>query len=307
MAAAGILGCGGFVFALVIVLSGREVASGRRRAARAAARPLELAARSRAVAALAGWAPWARLCDAWAPRLSAALHTSLDRRRSCVALLGLIALAGALGAVAAGSWVGLVAGVALAVALVALRAARDARSRSEELARAMPAAFRSLAASLAAGRTLAQALAYVGAHGHRATRGAFSRSALRMSCGYSSQEALDGLVGELEAPGSELLACALSVSHRTGSPLMGLFERAARMIEGRQALAQELSVKTAQVRLSVRVVCVVPLLLVCALALLSPDYRAGLATPAGMASVAVAALLDALALLIIRRLVRGVL
>ena len=49
-----------------------------------------------------------------------------------------------------------------------------------------------------------------------------------------------------------------------------------------------------------------PAVLVGALALLSPDYRAGMGTPVGVGCVAAACVLDATALFAIRRLMRGV-
>ena len=110
-----------------------------------------------------------------------------------------------------------------------------------------------------------------------------------------------------DAPGVELMVCALSVSARTGAPLQGLFLRSARLAERRFELERELTAKTAQVRLSARIVSALPVLLVAALVLVSPDYRAGVATPVGLGCVLVAALLDVVALSIIRRLMRSVL
>ena len=49
-----------------------------------------------------------------------------------------------------------------------------------------------------------------------------------------------------------------------------------------------------------------PLALVLLLALISPDFQRGLLTPAGLASVLIALAMDAAALLIIRKLMRGV-
>ena len=46
--------------------------------------------------------------------------------------------------------------------------------------------------------------------------------------------------------------------------------------------------------------------MIAALSILSPDFRAGLATLPGMASVMTAVVMDAFALIIIRRLMRGV-
>ena len=124
--------------------------------------------------------------------------------------------------------------------------------------------------------------------------------------GLGTEEALGLLAAELEAPGVELLATALVVSHRTGSPLRELLTRSARLVERQGEFQRLLAVKTAQVRLSVRIVCALPLALVLLLALISPDFQRGLLTPAGLASVLIALAMDAAALLIIRKLMRGV-
>ena len=54
-------------------------------------------------------------------------------------------------------------------------------------------------------------------------------------------------------------------------------------------------------------VCLLPVVMICVLALISPDFQEGLLTPVGMGSVALAVALDGVALLLIRRLMRGVL
>ena len=125
--------------------------------------------------------------------------------------------------------------------------------------------------------------------------------------GVSTEEAVDLLARELGVPGAGLLATALVVSHRTGSPLRDLLRRSAALAERQGEFERMLGVKTAQVRLSVRVVCLLPVVMICVLALISPDFQEGLLTPAGTGCVALAVLLDGLALLLIRRLMRGVL
>lgn len=171
----------------------------------------------------------------------------------------------------------------------------------------MPGVFRTLAVALASGQTLSQAIEYVGSHGHGPAAEGFARTSLRMRCGTSAEEALALMAGELDAPGVGLLVCALTISQRTGSPLRGLFQRSAQLVERQQEFERTLSVRTAQVRLSVRVVCLLPLLMVGLLSLISVDFQRGLATTAGTLCVVVALGLDAVALLIIRRLMRGVL
>ena len=136
---------------------------------------------------------------------------------------------------------------------------------------------------------------------------AFSHAALRLRCGASTEEAMQGLSEELDAPGVGLLTTALVIAQRTGSPLRGLFQSSARLVERQGEYERMLAVKTAQVRLSVRVVCLLPLLLVGALSLISVDFQHGLVTVPRTMSVLVAAGMDVLALLIIRRLMEGVL
>ena len=103
-----------------------------------------------------------------------------------------------------------------------------------------------------------------------------------------------------------VLGTSLQISQRTGSSLNELFARTALMVSDGVALRRELSVKTSQVRLSARIVASMPVLLAAALVLLSADYRAGLAMPAGRLCLGVAVLLDISALWFIRRQMKGV-
>lgn len=194
---------------------------------------------------------------------------------------------------------------------VAEELARSARLAplgvDRELARQVPDVFRSLAGALGAGRTLTQAISYVGSLGDGPLNREFARASLMVSCGTGATEAVGRVAKVTDAPGVELMVCALSVSARTGAPLQGLFLRSARLAERRFELERELTAKTAQVRLSARIVSALPALLMAALVLVSPDYRAGVAMPVGLGCVLVAALLDVVALSIIRRLMRSVL
>ena len=187
-----------------------------------------------------------------------------------------------------------------------LRATSHERRRKEALAQEMPAVFRTLANSLGAGHTLVQSLDYVGVHERGIAGEAFARASLRLRCGMSAEDALRELGVELDAPGVGLMVTALAISQRTGSPLRELFHRSAQLVEQRGELVRTLSVKTAQVRLSVRIVCGLPPLMVLFLALVSPDYQSGLGTTSGIACLVVAAAMDGIALLAIRRIMGGV-
>lgn len=201
------------------------------------------------------------------------------------------------------------AGAAVVAALVALVVARDASLRQRlrrEVLGEMPGVYRTLSMAMASGQTLAQAVEYVGVHERGPVAAVFARMSLRLRCGVGTEEAVAMLAEELDVPGAELLAAALVISHRTGSPLRDLLLRSARLAERQGEFERLLTVKTAQVRLSVRIVCLLPVVMVGVLTLVSPDFQKGLLTPSGVGCVSVALLLDGVALLLIRKIMRGV-
>lgn len=255
-----------------------------------------------AASLLPGWGWAARRARAFAARAG----VTLGEDQTQALLLLAVAACGMFSALLFWS---IVAGVAAMLGAALALGAWEARARSvrsRELAQEMPAVFRTLSVAMGSGQTLAQAVEYVGTHEQGPAAEPFGRLSLRLRCGLGTEKALGLLAGELEAPGVELLATALVVSHRTGSPLRELLTRSARLVERQGEFQRLLAVKTAQVRLSVRIVCALPLALVLLLALISPDFQRGLLTPAGLASVLIALAMDTAALLIIRKLMRGV-
>ncbi len=235
------------------------------------------------------------------------LGATLDVRASAVVLLAGATLLSVMGGILFGSPT---ASLFVAAGLVGGVFARDSSLRERErreILGAMPGIYRTLSVALGSGQTLSQAVAYVGAHEHGAVARVFARMSLRLRCGTPTEEAVGLLARELSVPGADLLATALVISHRTGSPLRDLLLRSASLAEQQREFERTLSVKTAQVRLSVRIVCLLPAVMMGLLGLMSPDFQAGLATPVGIGCVTVAAVLDGAALLIIGRLMRGVL
>lgn len=263
------------------------------------------------VASLVGLACVRRSCDALLERIAQAPgdgpRLCSTREETC----GLALLAWAGSAVAAivlfASPLTLVLSLVGPPVAVLLLDGSEQRRREQELCAEMPDVFRTLAMAMGAGETLAQAVDYVAIHERGPAGEAFLRASMRLRCGVGASEALGTLADELEAPGVGLLVTALLISQRTGSPLRELFQSTAVLVERQGEFERLLSVKTAQVRLSVRVVCILPALMVGLLSLISADFQAGLATFPGFASVAVAALMDGAALLIIRSLMKGVL
>lgn len=231
---------------------------------------------------------------------------ALGREEAAAALLAGLALAACVsGVLFLTPLAGLVVGGALCALVVARDEARQRGKRREVLAE-MPGVYRTLAVAMSSGQTLAQAVEYVGAHERGPAADVFARMSLRLRCGVATEDAVSSLAEELDVPGARLLATALVISHRTGSPLRDLLLRSARIAERQGEFERMLVVKTAQVRLSVRIVCLLPVAMVGLLTLMSPDFQQGLLTPSGVGCVCAAMLLDALALFLIRRMMAGV-
>lgn len=197
--------------------------------------------------------------------------------------------------------------VACCVIAVPLVQGSRVRRRNRALCEEMPGIFRTLAVALGSGQTLTQAIEYVGTHERGPAAEGFALASLKLRCGVPADEALGGLAQDVDAPGIGLIVTALLISQRTGSPLGDLFQRSAKLVEQQGEFERALSVKTAQVRLSVKIVCLLPLLMITVLSMISSDFQEGLGTAPGTISVLLAMAMDGAALLIIRRLLKGVL
>ena len=174
------------------------------------------------------------------------------------------------------------------VAPFAVGAARDgfeSRREQHDAEEAMPEAFTALSMSLASGHSLAQGMRFVGAHAQEPVHNEFLRVAAAIDCGISATDALDDLLVRIDAPGLSLVTLALKVSQRTGAPLADLLSEASSMVGERIELKRRLDVKTSQARMSAHMVAAMPAGMCAVLALLSADFRRGLATPAGAGAV----------------------
>lgn len=227
---------------------------------------------------------------------------------SAAAAVGLVAVAecasGLLLAVLAGTLPGFAIGLILPPVVLALRIGARVHAERKRIEEAMPEAFGALAISLGSGLSLAQAMRYVGSHAEEPVRSEFMRVAFSITCGIPAAKALDAMIGRLRAPGLELVTLALGVSQRTGAPLKGLLSDAARLVGDRVDLARRLDVKTSQARMSARLVAGMPIAMIGFLSLLSSDFQKGMVTVPGALSIAFALGMNAVAWLVIRRIMR---
>lgn len=200
--------------------------------------------------------------------------------------------------------VGFVLGLVAPLSVGAARDTFDHRREQHDVEEAMPEAFTALSMSLASGHSLAQGMRFVGAHAQEPVHTEFLRVAAAIDCGISATDALDDLLVRIDAPGLSLVTLALKVSQRTGAPLADLLSEASSMAGERIELKRRLDVKTSQARMSAHMVAAMPAGMCAVLALLSADFRRGLATPAGAGAVALGLALNAVALVVIRRIMR---
>lgn len=248
----------------------------------------------------------ARLARSWVSlipvgRLGFAIED--DATRLAFLLLSSVVACVAL-AVVSLSPLGFFLGLAAPFAAAAVRDTFDRRREQHDAEEAMPEAFTALSMSLASGHSLAQGMRFVGAHAQEPVHTEFLRVAAAIECGISATDALDDLLVRVDAPGLSLVTLALKVSQRTGAPLAGLLSEAASMVGERIELKRRLDVKTSQARMSAHMVAAMPAGMCAVLALLSADFRRGLATPAGAGAVVLGLALNVVALVVIRRIMR---
>lgn len=244
---------------------------------------------------------------AWIDRLLPCLASYgvvISEYGAFVLVVGICGACSLIGALASASVLGAPVGLTLAIiGFASVVGKRDRQTISATVAQ-MPEVLRALSGALGAGKSLPQAIEYIGRTVSEPLASEFLRASFEIEGGRSVEEAIRGLCDRVEAPGMELLGTALQISQRTGSPLSDLFARTSKMVSSSVTLRRELTVKTSQARLSAHVVAAVPVVIVCVLVLISPDYRAGLLMSAGRACLCIAAMLDIAALLLVRSLMK---
>jgi tight adherence protein B len=152
-------------------------------------------------------------------------------------------------------------------------ARRDAR-RAARLLEQLPDAMRWLGICATSGLTLTQAFEHT-AEGLRAPLAdEFAQVVCDLQTGKGVEEALKSLSVRVALPEMDYLSVALSVHKRTGGPLHVLLERSAEAATGSANLRRTLRVQTAQARLSVWIVTLMPLGILLVVSCVSPGYLA---------------------------------
>jgi tight adherence protein B len=228
--------------------------------------------------------------------VSRARFWSASAIAGCLALLVLTALTGSV-------FVALVP--ALAVALFP-RAyfARRARTRVRELHAAWPDGLRDLVASIAAGRSLTQAVSSLAVTGPEPLRAAFARfPELARVLGASA--ALEVVKAELADPTSDrVLEVLILANERGGAIVRSILEDLVDATTRDLKLLDAIDTEGLEMRINARSVVVLPWLVLVALTARPGPFRAFYRSGGGVATVVIAAGLSVIGLLVLSRLQR---
>src|SRR5215469_1881340 len=127
----------------------------------------------------------------------------------------------------------------------------------------------------------------------------------QISLGTSLADALDNMFRRVPEESLGFLVAAIRVQAEVGSSTSEILDRVTDTIRGRQRLQQEIKTLTAQSRMSGMIVAALPFLLLGFFTLIRPNYTYPLFhNPLGIKMLEAAIVLDGVALLVIRRMVR---
>lgn len=174
----------------------------------------------------------------------------------------------------------------------------------ERMRAALPEFLDQLAQTLRAGLSLSQAILRVEDQRDGALSDLLHALSVDLSLGYSVGEGLERFQAKVPLPELRMVALALELQHRTGGNIAELLERSAGLQRQSLQMLRSLRAQTAQGRMSVRLVAVIPLALVAVMALALPDYIGSfLSSGLGLALAALACALLGIGFLAVRRVV----
>ena len=191
----------------------------------------------------------------------------------------------------AGSPVGLLVGLVLGLAgpwvFLSLRQGR----RETAFLSQLPDTLQMLAGSLKAGYSLPQALDTVVREGEPPMSAEFNRAMVESRLGVPVEEALDGIASRLSSQDFSWVVMAIRIQREVGGNLAELLTTVAETLRERERLRRQVSVLSAEGRLSGWILGGLPVVFAGYLVVARPEYLAPLVTPFGLVLVAIALIL----------------
>lgn len=176
------------------------------------------------------------------------------------------------------------------------------RKQAEELQRAMPEAIRLLCISLESGSSLEMGLRYAANNSSEPLAGELRRTVWDLEAGQGFDESLDNLRQRTGSSEIAFLAVAMEIQHQSGGNLGPILDNLAALLKQTSELKADLRTKTAQGRLSSRIVAIMPFLLVGVLSMFSPGYLVSFFSSAlGVCLLILALIFEAVGVVLVRR------
>jgi tight adherence protein B len=237
--------------------------------------------------------------DGWIPRIREISHG----RDAILAVALAVALALFGGRLAGPP--GLIAGAVSGAAIPGIMRRRRAQRHAELVERQLAELAETTSLALRSGLSLGQAIAFSGQEMERPMRQAVEDLVARQRLGAGFEEAVELFADDIATDDARLFAVILSVHAKAGGNLAGALEEVTATIRHRIAVRKELRALSAQGRISGLILGSLPIAFSLVLAAtrraeLVPVYR----SPTGLALMAVGLLMEAMAFIWIRRLLR---
>lgn len=201
-------------------------------------------------------------------------------------------------------WMFALLGVAL-VALGAIALPRRLVARRRKAFEAqLPDALSLIAGSLAAGHTFLRSIQMMCEESEPPLAEEFARVVHETQLGDSVVDALDRMAGRLEVRDLSWVVQAIRIQQTVGGKLADLLHTLADFLRAREELRREVNVLTAEGRISAWVLGALPVFLLLAVQVISPDYMRPMFHGGGLVMLAVAAACVVAGIVVIRRMVR---
>lgn len=247
----------------------------------------------------------ASLAAAWERRIRDArwgggLVALTPRQVVVIRVLAGVLIASALGGIPAAAVVG--GAIVCGPRLIARR--RELRA-AERAAEQLPDAVAALAAALRAGLSLSRAVRFAADEAQEPLAGSLRAVGEHEALGVPLRDAMQTWSRELGGAEARLLAGVLDLHRRTGGDFAMVLDRLTRTLRSRRAIRREVMALTAQARLSGTILGLLPFGFLAFLSVTAPgDVAAALADPVGLAAMGAGVVMQGIAFVWIRSLLK---
>lgn len=167
----------------------------------------------------------------------------------------------------------------------------------------IPEAIRLMGTCFGAGLTISQTFDTVSHCENKQISKLFKTSTHILKTGGSISDCLEDLKSHSKIPELSFIALALNIQHMTGGSIRPVLDSAKEIADNKLELARLLQVKTAQAKLSSKIVIIMPFALLCVFSIVSPDFLSPFfKSTLGVLIFAVACIMEASGIIIVKRM-----